>query len=408
MLDVAGRCGVDFAAAERTAHAAIDGAIGLDVETGMTPSTLYHKVAPLLHVYLDRSQCTQHFLALLAERCEVTLDPPNEALQFTDADAQDVFVAACIVDLANVHLDRFAPLAVGWLDAESDDDADLDDAADREAIEQRRNERARRRAERRRPESTMIDTDEDLVATNPDRVDDAASLTAALSEFRSTVDRRLAIEFGERLEAADTLEPESLRAIVDLWLTVLAHRDVRVALGDSGCDLEMIRALRLVDRTADAAPIAVGLFWRTHNGGSDPSDYAALAEELGAGAEDLAAIEGARAAGREDQGDREGDPVSVVFVGGREEQARVASLVESDVTDRFDDRVSITWFHPGWTTGWATDADRIAGALADAHVAVVMSLVRTGLGERVRRDAKFYDVPWVACTGHGRASMTLR
>jgi hypothetical protein len=409
LLDVAERCGVDFAAAERTARSAIDEAFGPDVEPGMTPSIAYHRVAPLVPFYLDRSGCTHQFLALLAERCAVPLEPPTESLQLVDADAHAVFVAASIVDIANTHLDRFAPLAAVWLDAGSDDDADIDDAADREAIEHRRNERARRRAERRRPASSTRDTDnaDEPAVRSADRVDDPASLTAALGEFRSTVDRRLVAEFGERLEAAaDTLEPEALRAIADRWLTVLSHRDVRVALGDSGCDLEMIRALRRIDRASDAAPIAVGLFWRTHNSGGDPSDYAALAEELGAGAEDLAAIEGANSANRDDQRGPEGDPVSVVFVGGREEQARVASLVESDLTERFDDRVSITWFYPGWTSGWATDADRIAGALAEVHVAVVMSLVRTGLGERVRRDARFYDVPWVACTGHGRASMT--
>jgi hypothetical protein len=406
LKDVATRCGVDFAAADRTAHSAIDGAFGRSgVEPGTTPSAMYHKVAPLLHFYLDRSRCTHHFLALLAERCDVTLDPPTEALQLNEADAKAAFVAACIVDIANTHLDRFAPLEAGWLEADSDDDADVDDAADREAIEQRRNERARRRAERRRPASTT-EAAGDPGVTSDDRGDDVASLAAALEECRSTVDRRLLVEFGERLEAADILETDALWAIADRWLTVLAHRDVRDALGDSGCDLEMIRALRRIDRPADAAPIAVGLFWRTHNSGTDPSDYAALAEELGAGAEDLAAIEGASTAHRDDHGGRDGDPVSVVFVGGREEQARVASLVESDVAERFDDRVSITWFHPGWTSGWATDADRIAGALAEADVAVVMSLVRTGLGERVRRDAKFYDVPWVACTGHGRASLT--
>ncbi len=40
-----------------------------------------------------------------------------------------------------------------------------------------------------------------------------------------------------------------------------------------------------------------------------------------------------------------------------------------------------------------------------ADVAVLVKLMRTNLGAQLRRAASEADIPWVACTGHGRSSL---
>ncbi len=44
-------------------------------------------------------------------------------------------------------------------------------------------------------------------------------------------------------------------------------------------------------------------------------------------------------------------------------------------------------------------------AYQGADAVVLMVLVRTNFGRWVRRTAGEHGLPWVSCTGHGRASM---
>lgn len=97
--------------------------------------------------------------------------------------------------------------------------------------------------------------------------------------------------------------------------------------------------------------------------------------------------------------------VHVLFVGGDEAQARAASAVEREISDRLGDGVTVEWFTRGWWGHWSTLADDVERRYPEAHALVIMTFVRTLLGRRLRRSAGEAGLPWVACTGHGRASM---
>lgn len=99
------------------------------------------------------------------------------------------------------------------------------------------------------------------------------------------------------------------------------------------------------------------------------------------------------------------EPVLVLFVGGTEVQARYVKQIERSVRDRHGGGVRVEWFLTGWTGNWIDDAKRIEAKLPGASVLILMSFVRTMLGRRLRRAAGRAQVPWVACTGHGRAAL---
>ena len=100
-------------------------------------------------------------------------------------------------------------------------------------------------------------------------------------------------------------------------------------------------------------------------------------------------------------------PMEIVFVGGLQEQARNDLAIEAEISQRYEDLVTITWVHIDWTSNWRRDADQVVGRLErGADVLVLMPLVRTGMGSYVRREAGRLDVPWVACTGRGTGTVT--
>jgi len=100
-------------------------------------------------------------------------------------------------------------------------------------------------------------------------------------------------------------------------------------------------------------------------------------------------------------------PMEIVFVGGCQEQANNDLGIEAEISQRYEDLVTITWVHIDWTSNWKRDADRVVGRLErGADVLVLMPLVRTGMGWHVRREAGRLGVPWVACTGRGTGTVT--
>jgi hypothetical protein len=100
-------------------------------------------------------------------------------------------------------------------------------------------------------------------------------------------------------------------------------------------------------------------------------------------------------------------PMEIVFVGGRQEQAKNDLGIEADISQRYEDLVTITWVHIDWTSNWRKDADRVVGRLErGADVLVLMPLFRTGMGSHVRREAGRLGVPWVACRGRGTGTIT--
>ena len=100
-------------------------------------------------------------------------------------------------------------------------------------------------------------------------------------------------------------------------------------------------------------------------------------------------------------------PMEIVFVGGDQGQAKNDPGIETEVFQRYEGLVTITWVHIDWKSNWRKDADRVVGRLErGADVLVLMPLVRTTMGEHVRREAGRLGVPWVACTGRGTGTIT--
>ncbi|MGH9152541.1 MAG: hypothetical protein ACRD03_09125 [Acidimicrobiales bacterium] len=100
-----------------------------------------------------------------------------------------------------------------------------------------------------------------------------------------------------------------------------------------------------------------------------------------------------------------GRPVHVVFVGGNETQARYADPIDAELEERHGGRVRVTWVHPGWATNWSATAHQVEALLDEADALVLMRFVRTNLGRHLRRISSSAGIPWVACTGHGKASL---
>lgn len=98
-------------------------------------------------------------------------------------------------------------------------------------------------------------------------------------------------------------------------------------------------------------------------------------------------------------------PVTVLFVGGNETQDRYHRAIEASLTASFGGRLRVEWFSTGWASNWPKDAARVEARFKGADVVVIMSYIRTMLGQRLRKTAGEAGLPWVACTGHGRAAI---
>ena len=97
----------------------------------------------------------------------------------------------------------------------------------------------------------------------------------------------------------------------------------------------------------------------------------------------------------------------VLFVGGNETQEQYRHLLDAEIRDRYAGSTSVEWFFSGWSSNWMKVAESIESTLRSRQpsAVVLMTFVRTNFGQWVRRTAGENGLPWVACTGHGRASM---
>ncbi len=102
-------------------------------------------------------------------------------------------------------------------------------------------------------------------------------------------------------------------------------------------------------------------------------------------------------------GDRlaSGEIVNVVFVGGNEIQARYDNDAVAQIKQEWSG-VSIHFEHTAWSSNWGRELDRIVGLANAADAVVIMFMMRTMLGRRLRESLR---KPWVPCTSTGRAGM---
>lgn len=99
-----------------------------------------------------------------------------------------------------------------------------------------------------------------------------------------------------------------------------------------------------------------------------------------------------------------GRPVRILFVGGNEVQARWDDEVRSEVA-RQAPGVGVDFIHSGWGSNWGVFVAEVERKVDQCSAIVLMRFVRTILGEKVRRIASDRDKPWIACSGHGKASV---
>ncbi len=95
-----------------------------------------------------------------------------------------------------------------------------------------------------------------------------------------------------------------------------------------------------------------------------------------------------------------GPPILVVLVGGNETQARYDEALQREIQAQYP-RVRVEFIHTNWSSNWGRQLDDMRGRLVAADAVVVMRMIRTELGRRIRAMSPV----WVPCIGHGRESI---
>jgi tetratricopeptide (TPR) repeat protein len=94
----------------------------------------------------------------------------------------------------------------------------------------------------------------------------------------------------------------------------------------------------------------------------------------------------------------------VLVVGGNETQAQQDETITTAIKKQWPN-INVMFEHTGWNSNWGEQMRAMEGQLARARVVVIMRYVRTMLGKALRKRCGELEIPWVACTGSGRASM---
>lgn len=94
----------------------------------------------------------------------------------------------------------------------------------------------------------------------------------------------------------------------------------------------------------------------------------------------------------------------VLVVGGNETQSVQDEAIAAAIEEQWPN-VTLLFQRTGWSSNWGEQLRNMEGEIARARAVVIMRYVRTTLGRQLRKRCNENDVPWVACTGSGRASM---
>ena len=94
-------------------------------------------------------------------------------------------------------------------------------------------------------------------------------------------------------------------------------------------------------------------------------------------------------------------PVSIVFVGGNEVQARRDDAARDRLLAE-DPGITATFHHVGWDAHWARRLPQLLATCNDADAVVLMPYIRTHFGRAVRAGL---ERPWIACPGTGTDAM---
>jgi hypothetical protein len=96
-----------------------------------------------------------------------------------------------------------------------------------------------------------------------------------------------------------------------------------------------------------------------------------------------------------------GERVSVVFIGGNELQAQYDDAVRAAVVAEWSG-VTVHFEHTGWSSNWGRELGRLIELANRADAVVLMPMMRTTLGRRVRAAL---TRPWLSCTSTGKIGM---
>lgn len=211
----------------------------------------------------------------------------------------------------------------------------------------------------------------------------------------------------EGLDTLEGLAPDADQvADLGMWLEDTSHYDPIWSRQE--VDWARLRLARLVGRDADCAAILERLFFQYRDDDADAArQIAMLLQEWRLNtdrAKELLAIIPTEIDTRAPEIEnhlREGAEVSVLFVGGNEVQARNNDRVLQEVVGEWPG-VSVQFEHTGWSSNWGRDLPRLKKIAAESDAVVLMSMMRTMLGRRIRDGL---TKPWVACTGTGRDAM---
>ena len=97
--------------------------------------------------------------------------------------------------------------------------------------------------------------------------------------------------------------------------------------------------------------------------------------------------------------------VKIIFAGGDWKLAKHNHSIEKEFQAQYEDLISIEWFHVDHSNSWPKEASKIANKLADSDALILSPIIRTTMGEHLRKEASKNDVPWLACNG-GKTSMS--
>lgn len=101
-------------------------------------------------------------------------------------------------------------------------------------------------------------------------------------------------------------------------------------------------------------------------------------------------------------------PVQVLFVGGmREEQGRHEEDLRRKLEEKFGESLQVKFTYPGWGSNWAEKLEQAGRDIERIDALVLMPLVRTTFGRRLRRLVGEKHRPWIACSGNGMGSSVL-
>lgn len=96
-----------------------------------------------------------------------------------------------------------------------------------------------------------------------------------------------------------------------------------------------------------------------------------------------------------------GERVRVVFIGGNEIQARYDASVKEELRSRWPG-LDVHFEHTAWSSNWGRDLVRLTSLANEADAVVLMYMMRTLLGRRLRAALK---KPWIPCTATGKGAI---